>query len=109
MLGLTLGIAETPDLKKSKDGKKTRRRLRKKYELSESENYDSPQKNDFTSAAAAAADDDDVVLDSEFEDDALPISSLLSAKHESNIGDKTEKLHEADLVTEPNQMLAINE
>lgn len=71
---------EMLDLKKSKDGKGRRRRLRKKYQLSESENDDSSQQKDFTKAIAAVE-----VLDSEIED-TLPISSLCRGKHASNGG-----------------------
>ncbi|EOY14187.1 FKBP-like peptidyl-prolyl cis-trans isomerase family protein isoform 3, partial [Theobroma cacao] len=66
------------DLKKSKNGKGTRRRLRKKYQLSESENEESSQQKVFTSAVAAAE-----VLDSEFED-TLPISSLCRGNNASD-------------------------
>ncbi|XP_017980696.1 PREDICTED: peptidyl-prolyl cis-trans isomerase FKBP43 isoform X3 [Theobroma cacao] len=68
------------DLKKSKNGKGTRRRLRKKYQLSESENEESSQQKVFTSAVAAAE-----VLDSEFED-TLPISSLCRGNNASDSG-----------------------
>ena len=80
LLGLTSANEEMLDLKKSKDGKGRRRRLRKKYQLSESENDDSSQQKDFTKAIAAVE-----VLDSEIED-TLPISSLCRGKHASNGG-----------------------
>ncbi|OMO77533.1 hypothetical protein COLO4_25101 [Corchorus olitorius] len=70
------------DLKKSNDGKKTHRRLRKKYQLiSESENDDSSLRK--VSASAVAAEE---VLDSEVED-TLPISSLFRPTSASNNGE----------------------
>ncbi|OMO51514.1 hypothetical protein CCACVL1_29749 [Corchorus capsularis] len=70
------------DLKKSNDGKTTRRRLRKKYQLiSESENEDSSLRK--VSASAVAAEE---VLDSEVED-TLPISSLFRPTNASNNGE----------------------
>ncbi|XWS10595.1 hypothetical protein CRYUN_Cryun38cG0009800 [Craigia yunnanensis] len=74
---------EMLDLKKSKDGKGRSRRLRKKYQLSESENDDSSQQKDFTIAVSAVE-----VLDCEIED-TLPISSLCRGNHASN-GGKTD-------------------
>ncbi|XVF87920.1 hypothetical protein PTKIN_Ptkin19aG0007100 [Pterospermum kingtungense] len=72
---------ESLNLKKSTDGQGRRKRLRKKYQLSESENDDnSCQQNDITTPLAAVE-----VLDSEYED-TLPISSLCMGKHVSNGG-----------------------
>ena len=79
-LGLTSAYEEMLDLKKSKDGKGRIRRLKKKYQLSESENDDSSQPKDFTIAVAAVE-----VLDGEIED-TLPTSSLCRGKHASNGG-----------------------
>ncbi|KAL5747007.1 hypothetical protein ACOSP7_023997 [Xanthoceras sorbifolium] len=70
---------ETLDRKKAKNGKGSRRRLRKKYQLSESDNDSGAQQQMLVNGTAAVA-----ALDSETED-MLPISSLCKGDSTKNI------------------------